>query len=96
MAVMKSIRDQLAPIHPEGYLFVGGFALATLVFWWLWPPLGWIAFVATLLVRVFLPRPGAGDADPRRSRRLARGRARLLRRPRCPAAGSRARRRADE
>ena len=72
MAVMKSIRDQLAPIHPEGYPFMGGFALATLVLWWLYEPLGWIVFVVDLLVRLFLPRSGAGDADPRRSRRLAR------------------------
>ncbi len=57
MAVMKSIRDQLAPLHPAGYPFVGGFALATLVFWWLWTPLGWIAFVATLWCAYFFRDP---------------------------------------
>jgi phosphatidylserine decarboxylase len=57
MAVIKSIRDQLAPIHPEGYPFVGGFALATLVFWWLFPPLGWIAFVGALWCAYFFRDP---------------------------------------
>jgi phosphatidylserine decarboxylase len=57
MAVMKSIRDQLAPIHPEGYPFVGGFALATLLLWWLYAPLGWIAFVATLWCAYFFRDP---------------------------------------
>ena len=57
MAVLKSIRDQLAPLHPEGYPFVGGFALATLILWWLFSPLGWIAFVATLWCAYFFRDP---------------------------------------
>jgi phosphatidylserine decarboxylase len=57
MAVLKSIRDQLAPIHPEGYPFLGGFALATLVLWWLYEPLGWIAFVATVWCAYFFRDP---------------------------------------
>jgi len=57
MAVMKSIRDQLAPIHPEGYPFLGGFALATLVLWWLYAPLGWVAFVVTLWCAYFFRDP---------------------------------------
>jgi hypothetical protein len=28
MSVINSIRSQLSPIHPEGYPFIGGFALA--------------------------------------------------------------------
>ena len=43
MSVIDSIRKQLTPIHPEGYPFVGGFALASLVLFWLWTPLGWLA-----------------------------------------------------
>ena len=57
MAVMKSIRDQLAPIHPEGYPFLGGFALATLVLWWLYAPLGWIVFVVTCWCAYFFRDP---------------------------------------
>ena len=57
MAVMKSIRDGLAPLHPQGYPFVAGFALATLFLWWLWAPLGWIAFVLTLWCAYFFRDP---------------------------------------
>ena len=31
MSIIDSIRKQLAPIHPEGYPFVGGFAFASIV-----------------------------------------------------------------
>jgi len=57
MSVINSIRSQLAPIHPEGYAFVGGFALAALVLFWLWPPLGWLATVATAWCAYFFRDP---------------------------------------
>ena len=28
MSIIDSVRKSLVPIHPEGYVFVGGFALA--------------------------------------------------------------------
>ena len=40
MSIIKSLRGQLAPIHPEGYKFALGFAVATLILWWMWAPLG--------------------------------------------------------
>ena len=44
MAVIEiDSRPARARCIPEGYPFVGGFAVATLVLWWLWAPLGWIA-----------------------------------------------------
>lgn len=57
MAIVKSIRETLTPLHPEGYPFVGGFALATLVLFWLWAPLGWIGLVATLWCAYFFRDP---------------------------------------
>jgi len=57
MSVIQSIRSQLAPIHPEGFPFIGGFALASLVFFWLWPPLGWIGTVLTLWCAYFFRDP---------------------------------------
>ena len=57
MAVMKSIREGLAPLHPQGYPFVAAFALATLLLWWLWAPLGWIALFATLWCAYFFRDP---------------------------------------
>jgi phosphatidylserine decarboxylase len=47
MSVINSIRSQLAPIHPQGYPFIGGFAAAAIILLWLWPPLGWLATLAT-------------------------------------------------
>jgi phosphatidylserine decarboxylase len=57
MSVINSIRSQLAPIHPQGYPFIGGFALASLILFWLWPPLGWLATVATLWCAYFFRDP---------------------------------------
>jgi phosphatidylserine decarboxylase len=57
MSVIDSIRKQLTPIHPEGYPFIGGFALASLILFWLWTPLGWIGTVATLWCVYFFRDP---------------------------------------
>jgi len=57
MSIYDSIRKQLAPIHPEGYPFVGGFALASLILFWLWVPLGWLATLATLWCAYFFRDP---------------------------------------
>jgi phosphatidylserine decarboxylase len=57
MSVINSIRRGLAPIHPEGYRFVAGFAVATLILWWLSAPLGWLGLVATLWCAFFFRDP---------------------------------------
>ena len=57
MSVIKSIRSQLAPIHPQGYPFIGGFALVSLFMFWFWPPLGWLGTVATLWCAYFFRDP---------------------------------------
>jgi len=57
MSVINSIRSQLAPIHPQGYPFIGGFAAAAIVLFWLWPPLGWLGTVATLWCVYFFRDP---------------------------------------
>jgi phosphatidylserine decarboxylase len=57
MSVINSIRSQFSPIHPEGYPFIGGFALVAIVLLWLWPPLGWLAVVATLWCAYFFRDP---------------------------------------
>ena len=33
MSVVNSIRRQLTPIHPQGYVFIAAFAAATLILW---------------------------------------------------------------
>ena len=57
MSVIDSIRAQLTPVHPEGYPFIGGFALASLILFWLWTPLGWLGTVATLWCAYFFRDP---------------------------------------
>jgi phosphatidylserine decarboxylase len=57
MSIVNSIRSQLTPIRPEGYPFIGGFALASLILFWLWTPLGWLATVATLWCAYFFRDP---------------------------------------
>ncbi len=57
MSVINSIRSQLAPINREGYPFIGGFALASLVLFWLWLPLGWLGVVVTLWCVYFFRDP---------------------------------------
>jgi phosphatidylserine decarboxylase len=57
MSVAASIRQQLTPIHPEGYPFIAAFAVASLVLFWLWPPLGWLGAIATLWCIYFFRDP---------------------------------------
>jgi len=48
-----------SPLHPEGWWFITLFAVASLVLFWLWTPLGWLGIAATIAcARVF--------QDPRR------------------------------
>jgi phosphatidylserine decarboxylase len=57
MSVLESVRRQLVPIHPQGYLFIAAFAVATIILGWLWAPLGWLAFIATLWCAYFFRDP---------------------------------------
>ena len=57
MSIVNSIRSQLAPIHPEGYPFIGAFALASLILFWIWSPLGWIGTVLTVWCALFFRDP---------------------------------------
>mgnify|MGYP001412629586 CR=1 FL=1 len=57
MSVIDSIKNQLAPIHPEGYPFIGGFAFASIVLLWVFPPLGWLATLATIWCAYFFRDP---------------------------------------
>ena len=57
MSIAHSIRAQIPPIHPEGYPFIGGFALASLILFWIWTPLGWIGTVLTVWCALFFRDP---------------------------------------
>lgn len=57
MSIVNSIRGQIPPIHPEGYPFIGGFALASLILFWIWTPLGWIGTLLTVWCALFFRDP---------------------------------------
>src|ERR1044071_9905173 len=57
MSVINSIRAQFVPIHREGYPFVGGFALVSLVLFLVWSPLGWLGTLATAWCAYFFRDP---------------------------------------
>jgi phosphatidylserine decarboxylase len=57
MSLVTSVRAALVPVHREGYPFIGGFALVSLLLFWLWSPLGWIGVVATLWCAYFFRDP---------------------------------------
>src|SRR5215813_14980943 len=57
MSLLVSIRSQIAPVHPEGYPFIGTFALVSLVLMWLWSPLGWIGVALTAWCFYFFRDP---------------------------------------
>jgi phosphatidylserine decarboxylase len=57
MSIYDSIRAQMVPITPEGYPFIGVFALVSLVLFWIWTPLGWLGTLATLWCVYFFRDP---------------------------------------
>src|SRR6202023_2670615 len=57
MSMIGSIRSQLTPIHPEGYIFIAGFALATLVLGSFLGAVFWIGAIATAWCAYFFRDP---------------------------------------
>src|SRR5947208_14104581 len=57
MSIANSIRAQIPPIHPEGYPFIGGFALVSLILFWIWTPLGWLGTLLTIWCALFFREP---------------------------------------
>jgi phosphatidylserine decarboxylase len=57
MSIVASIRNQVAPVHREGYPFVAGFAVAALLLFWVWQPLGWLGLILTAWCAYFFRDP---------------------------------------
>jgi phosphatidylserine decarboxylase len=57
MSVYDSIRAQFVPVTPEGYPFIGAFAFASLILFWLWSPLGWLGTLGTIWCAYFFRDP---------------------------------------
>ncbi len=47
----------MMPISPEGYPFIGIFALVTIFLFWVWTPLGWAGTVLTIWCVLFFRDP---------------------------------------
>lgn len=56
-SMWDSIVSAVDPIHPEGYKFVIIGAVATLLLFLIWSPLGWIGLIATLAMAYFFRNP---------------------------------------
>lgn len=56
-SILDSILGAFVPIHPDGYKFVFGAALATLILFAVLPPLGWLGAIATAYCAYFFRDP---------------------------------------
>ncbi|MCT8998955.1 phosphatidylserine decarboxylase [Chelativorans intermedius] len=57
MSLADTIRSTLVPIHREGYPFIAGFAVASLVLGLIWEPLFWIGLLLTAWCAYFFRDP---------------------------------------
>ena len=57
MSLVASIRSQFVPVHPEGYVFIGGFAVLALVLFFVWQPLGWLGVMLAAWCTYFFRDP---------------------------------------
>ncbi len=54
---MNALRTVIVPVNPDGWLFVGIFAIASLILFALWEPLGWVGVVLTAWCVYFFRDP---------------------------------------
>lgn len=55
--LLETIFDQMAPVHADGHKFIAIGAAATLLFFVLWPPIGWLLAAITAWVVYFFRDP---------------------------------------
>jgi phosphatidylserine decarboxylase precursor-related protein len=55
--LLDTITSAFVPVHRDGHKFIGIGALVTLVFFIIWPPLGWLAAILTLFIAYFFRDP---------------------------------------
>jgi phosphatidylserine decarboxylase len=56
-SLFDTITDAIVPVHPDGYKFLAIGAAVALFFFWLWPPLAWIAVLVTAWIAYFFRDP---------------------------------------
>jgi phosphatidylserine decarboxylase len=57
MSLINTVRNTLVPVHKEGYPFIAGFFVVSLVLGFLWEPLMWIGFILTAWCAYFFRDP---------------------------------------
>jgi len=57
MSLFDTVRNTIVPVHKEGYVFVAGFFVVSLVLGWLAAPLFWIGMVFTVWCAYFFRDP---------------------------------------
>ncbi len=55
--ILETIFEQLAPVHADGHKFIAIGAAATLLFFVLWPPIGWLLAAVTAWIVYFFRDP---------------------------------------
>jgi phosphatidylserine decarboxylase len=56
-SLIDTITDAIVPVHSEGYGFLAIGAAASLLLFWLFPPLAWLAVLATAYIAYFFRDP---------------------------------------
>ena len=57
MSLINTVRNTLVPVHKEGYPFIAGFFIVSLLLGLLWEPLMWAGFVLTAWCAYFYRDP---------------------------------------
>ena len=57
MSLLKSVRNTIVPVHKEGYPFIAGFFVVSLLLGWIAQPLFWIGMVLTVWCAYFFRDP---------------------------------------
>lgn len=57
MSLVNTVRNTLVPVHKQGYPFIAGFFVVSVVLGFLWEPLMWIGFVLTVWCAYFFRDP---------------------------------------
>jgi phosphatidylserine decarboxylase len=55
--LIDTIADGIVPVHGDGYKFLAVAAGITLLLFWLWPPLAWLAVLLTAWIAYFFRDP---------------------------------------
>lgn len=55
--ILETIFEQMAPVHADGHRFIAVGAVTTLLFFLLWPPIGWLLALVTAWIVYFFRDP---------------------------------------